>query len=235
MWIISLSHRLRRGALFVAVAMAASLLMLPMDEARAAPYPWDYGVRTDVVSLDVDHSPAPYAVDWNNDGLEDLVVGFRSASQYGGIGVYLRNSDGSLATTAVPAFTTGAPVFDGSRCTQLRTALGTLVGQTTVSSVAYVSPEVVDWDDGGDLDVLVGTGADAAEKGVRLYENTGTATASALAEAVGVVSKAATPGLASEAYYEPTVVDINDDGAKDLLIAEALLPWLTASSSCGSV
>lgn len=267
---LSVPRRLRRKSLVIAVALGlvAALLGLPMEPAGAAPHPWEHDAQINLLSLPVDHSPAPSVVDWNSDGLDDLVVGFRTTGQHGGIGVYLRNADGSLADTPVPAFATGhassvigwtlyfrpvvgdwngdgrkdlvfgqlygskgvvsclnqgtdaAPVFHGADCEQLRTAGGTLVGQTTgTSAIAYVSPELVDWDNDGDLDVLVGTGANANEKGVRLYPNTATATAPALAEPVDVVSKTATSGLASEAYYEPTVVDINDDGAKDLLIA----------------
>lgn len=257
-------------ALAAAMALVASLAggVARPQGAGAAPFPWDHDATFDLLTLPKDHSPAPHVADWNRDGRDDLVVGFRSAAQYGGIGVWLREADGSLTPT--PAFASGSasaatgftvyfrpvladwdgdgardliygqlygtkgvvacanegsdagPVFHGGSCRALRTASGALVGETTGSSVAYVSPEVVDWDGDGDLDLLVGTGSDAAglnEKGVRLYENTGTATSPSLAPPVWVVRNGTTEGLGTESYFEPTSVDVDDDGDDDLLVA----------------
>ena len=113
-----------------------------------------------------------------------------------------------------------SPVFHGSACGHLRTESGALVGRTSGGS-SYVSPELVDWDEDGDLDVLVGTGSPAtaaADRAVRLYRNVGSASELRLADPVVVVSRA-TSGLVFESYFEPTVADVNDDGRKDLLIA----------------
>lgn len=229
-----------------------------------SPFPWEYDLAQNLLSLPINHSPAPYVVDWDNDGLDDLVVGMRDASIYGGIAVYLRNSDGSLQTP-FSTFTSGtattaigwtryfrpnvadwngdgnkdliygqyygskgvilclnqgsdaAPEFRGVDNQSMYTESGTLVGLTTGSTVAYVSPEVIDWDNDGDLDLLVGTGASATEKEIRYYENIGSAIDPKLDEPVTVVSKT-TSGLLYENYYEPDVVDINDDGKKDLMI-----------------
>jgi hypothetical protein len=236
------------------------------ERAAAEPFPWDYDLTEELFGLPTDHSPAPYVADWNDDGIDDLLVGFRQSDQYGGIGVAVSDADGVLQPLAsvfasgnassvigfsryfrpvltdwdgdglrdlvfgqfygskgvvfcANAGTNTTPVFDGGDCEQLRTSSGALVGETTGSTTAYVSPEVVDWDNDGDPDLLVGTGALAAEKGIRLYENTaGPGAVPILAEPVEIVSKAATSGLAFENYYEPDVVDINDDGAKDLMI-----------------
>jgi hypothetical protein len=257
-----LLKRIQLAFVLILVSILPGVLEIP---ATAAPYPWEYDLTQNILSLPTNHSPAPFVADWNNDGLTDLIVGFREVSQYGGIAVYLRNSDGTLQEP-VSAFASGngstvigfalyfrpvladwdgdgkkdlifgqyygnkgvvfcpnegtddAPVFDGNTCSQMMTVSNELVGQTTGSVVAYVSPEVVDWDNDGDLDLLVGTGADANEKGIRLYENVGSAGAPELADPVFVVSKGETSGLAFENYYEPAVVDINDDGKKDLMI-----------------
>jgi hypothetical protein len=256
-----------RRLLVLVVAMSMAIVMTPVLKAGAAPFPWDYDASENLLNLPVNHSPAPHVVDWNNDGLDDLLVGFRQNDQHGGIAVYLRNEDGSLAPP-VPVFASGtastvtgfalyfrpvmadwdgdgrkdliygqlyglkgvvfcsnegtdaAPVFHAANCEIMETALGTQVGSTgAVGHSAYLSPEVLDWDDDGDLDLLLGSGLDANEKGIRLYRNVGTTTTPSLAEPEFVVSKTGTSGLAFENYYEPAVVDINDDGRKDLLIA----------------
>ena len=263
-----------RPGIVLAVALIASLMgaLGQPQRADAAPFPWSYDSAQDLLTLPTNSSPAPHVADWNLDGRDDLVVGLRTADQHGGIAVWLRQSDGSLAATPVSAFASGhaasaigfavyfrpllvdwngdgardlvygqqsgakgvvicvnagsdaAPVFHGSSCSQLRTTSGALVGETTGSTVAYVSPEVADWGDDGDLDLLVGTGSDTGtlnEKGIRLYENTGTVTSPSLAAPTWVVRKGTTTGLSFENYFEPTSVDIDDDGDLDLLIAGA--------------
>ncbi len=262
----------RLWAVAAAVTLVASLAG-PLGQslpAGAAPYPWEHDAARDLLTLPNNSGPAPYVADWNLDGRDDLIVGLRASSQYGGIGVWLRQADGSLAAEPVSAFASGtassvtgfalyfrpvlvdwngdgardliygqyygnkgvvfcknagtdsAPIFNGLTCQQLRTSSGTLVGLTTGSTVAYVSPEVADWGGDGDLDLLVGTGSDTAalnEKGVRLYENVGTPTSPSLAAPTWVVRKGATTGLSFENYFEPTSVDIDDDGDLDLLVA----------------
>ena len=256
-------------ALVAALTLAIAVLGLAADPAAAAPYPWAHDLARDVVTLPPNHGPSPHVVDWNADGREDLLVGFRQVDQHGGIGVLLRREDGSLADP-VSVFASGnagtptgfalyfrpvtgdwdgdgakdlvygqlyglkgvvlcgnegtdaAPVFRGESCEVMRTAGGAQVGTTgAFGHSAYLSPEVLDWDEDGDLDLLVGSGVDATEKGVRLYRNTGSATAPSLADPETVVAKASTPGLAFENAYEPAVVDVDDDGRKDLLIAGA--------------
>jgi hypothetical protein len=254
------------------------MVVLVAPPSASAPVPWDHDVIYDLATYPPSYpsgskmpSPAPHVADWNDDGLDDLIVGlhyYHYAESLGGIAVHLRNADGSLAPP-VSAFASGtagtatgwavyfrptfgdldgdglndliygqyygskgvfycpnegtnsAPVFNGTSCLQLTTTSGDPVGLTSGSSVAYVSPEAVDWDNDGDLDLVVGTGSSAAtlvEKGVRLYENTGTVPV--LANPVTVVEKGGTGGLTYANYYEPALIDFNDDTKKDLLIAD---------------
>jgi hypothetical protein len=261
---------LGRGArelLVVVSAVAMMALALPALPGAAAPVPWEHDLAVDLLALEKNHGPSPVVVDWDEDGRDDLLVGFRQADQHAGIAVYLRQDDGSLAPP-VSVFSSGsastptgfalyfrptmgdwdgdgakdllygqlyglkgvvlcsnqntddAPIFHAGDCSVLETAAGTPVGTTgAVGHSAYLSPEVLDWDDDGDLDLLLGSGVDANEKGVRLYRNIGAASAPSLDEPAVVVSKTTTSGLAFENYYEPAVVDIDDDGRKDLLIA----------------
>lgn len=62
-------------------------------------------------------------------------------------------------------------------------------------------------------------GASAAQKGVRPYRNTGTLTEPAFTAPGWVVNAATVNGLTGEDYHEPTVVDLDDDGRTDLLVA----------------
>jgi hypothetical protein len=146
----------------------------------------------------------PAVGDLDGDGQPDLVIG----TYYGNKGIAFCPGEGE-----------GAARVEATACTVLRTSSDQLVGTTTGSTVAYLSPELVDWDGDGDLDLLVGSGASANEKGVRLYLNTGSATAPTFADPSWVVRAGSTPGLEGEAYHEPTVVDIDDDGRRDLLVA----------------
>ena len=179
------------------------------DGGLAAPVPvFDSGTATSTTGWTLYMRPA--VGDWDGDADQDLLVGTYSSSK----GVLLCENVAENGE-AGPA----APVVRGEDCAPLRTAAGALVGSTTGSATAYVSPELVDWDLDGDLDLLVGTGASAAEKGVRLYRNVGSATAPALAAPETVVARSSTPGLGAETYFEPAVVDIDDDGRRDLLVA----------------
>lgn len=254
------------------VLVAAGVLAAP-PPADASPFPWDYDLALDVATFPTNHAPAPTAVDVDGDDRQDVVVGFRSASQYGGVGVALQGEDGTLGevrslfadgdVSSAIGFTLYSrptvgdwegddtldlvygglygsngvvacpgdlgdegPVVHGADCRKLTTAGGALVGATSGSTTAYVSPELVDWDDDGDLDLLVGTGSSdgVVEKGVRLYENVGDGAGPVLADPVFVVSKATTSGLADEDYFEPTIVDIDDDGRRDLLVAGSRVP-----------
>jgi hypothetical protein len=233
----------------------------------AEPFPWGYDVAEDVLSLPTNHAPAPQVVDWNDDGIDDLAIGIRDRSLYGGVAVYVRNADGSLQAP-ISAFATGdvrtniaswtvyfrpafadwdddgdqdlvfgqlygsigvygcpnvgtdaAPIFHGADCAQLVTDTGAVIGSV---GDRYVSPEVIDWGEDGDWDLLVGVYDFASDPtqspaGVHLYENIGTPTAAVFDDPVQLVSKA-TPGLRWENYYEPALAYIDDDANIDMFI-----------------
>jgi hypothetical protein len=143
----------------------------------------------------------PAVADWDGDGRPELVFGTRLRTE----GISICHSSGATAE----------PSLDANQCTKLRTQSGALVGESTGGWAPYLSPEIVDWDADGDLDLLVG----AREAGVQLYKNVTKTDEPVLADAVTLVSRATTPGLAEESYFEPAVADIDKDGRLDLLIA----------------
>lgn len=260
--------RARHRSLSIACAVAmiaAVLVVVAAPSGIAAPYPWTYDTAVPLATVDGSSGPAPFVVDYDDDGDLDLLVGWRYPWTQGGISVYLRGSDGTLgspqqvltggsASTPFPGATyyhrpvmvdwngdgksdliygqynqqgvaycpnTGSstsPVFDATTCTLLRTSDTTLVGATS-DNRGYTSPEVVDWDNDTDLDLLVGSGYVATERGVRLYTNTGTATdGTPILGSPTWIRQQGDSGLVYETMFEPDVIDINDDGMKDLLI-----------------
>ncbi len=91
----------------------------------------DY-MKDGTVALDVGTKAAPVAVDWDGDGLLDLVVG-----EYTGNIVYYRN----LTLGIVPDFAPGVKLEAGG---------------ATIDVEYYSRLDVVDWDNDGILDILSG-------------------------------------------------------------------------------
>lgn len=297
--------RLKRHAPLVAVtaALACLAVALPTQWAAASSDVWVSDARIDIATLPAFHAPAPEAVDWDEDGDLDLVVGMGATNQYGGIALFRRGQDGKLPAEPVSVWTGGsppsggmlsgyyrpvvadwngdgkkdllygqqsssyravvaclnrgtdaAPVFQAASCSLLRVgehfvgrATGSSGGNVGANSAAYMMPDVTDWDADGDLDLLVGTGDPnltnstvGGPRAIRLYENLGATTSPGLprlALPVDVVSPA-TPGLASESFFEPATADIDGDGDLDLLVAgdrEGTSGYLSRVHTCTNV
>lgn len=145
----------------------------------------------------------PTLADWDGDGDKDLLFGQGAAAR----GIFFCPNSGARVS----------PRFEAASCVQLRTSAGAAVGDAT-GSPAYSSPEAVDLDGDGDLDLLVATGGAASQKGVRLYLNSGTVTAPVLDPPIWLVTPS-TAGVTGETHFEPDVIDINGDGRKDLMLA----------------
>jgi hypothetical protein len=130
----------------------------------------------------------PVVVDFNNDGLKDLVVG----EYAGSIRLYT-----NVGTDA-------APVFSGYSLIQ--------VGGVDyyVPSASCSMPVVVDWNNDGAKDIVVGD----ENGGVYLLLNTGTDAAPAFTGDVAI------PNVSVAWDASPTVVDWNGDGRKDILLGQ---------------
>jgi hypothetical protein len=130
-------------------------------------------------------------VDWNNDGLKDLLVG-----EFNGNVRYFRN----IGTTSNPQLT----------------CVGTLQVGGEVLRVDYdATPFVDDWNGDGLKDLLIG----AIDGRVWLYLNVGTNTEPVFDE-VNFVTLANGDTLRVPTRSAPCVLDLDSDGTKELLLGE---------------
>jgi hypothetical protein len=123
-------------------------------------------------------------VDWNGDGMLDIIVGER----YGLIHYYRRTSNDAIILTKEADIACNG---------------------TTINVTNNSAPVVVDWDEDGDIDLLVGN----QTGNVRLYLNEGGT------EPVFKSYSLLQSGGTNILRYRncPQVYDLNEDGKKDLL------------------
>jgi autotransporter-associated beta strand protein len=126
-------------------------------------------------------------VDWNKDGKPDLLTG----EWDGHIRVYLNVGP----TRAIPVFDSFAYLRVG--------------GNEFSVSGGFSTPEVVDWNNDGRRDLVVGDG----NGGVHLLINTGSDSAPQFAADVPIYDGGLEIGRAS-----PAVADVNMDGKKDMVV-----------------
>lgn len=153
------------------------------------------------IDVDVPGYSVPSYVDWNNDGLSDLVVGEGGGiSPSGKVRVYLNNG-----TAEAPEFS--SYFFAQSGVSDLTVAASGCLG---------AFPRVVYWDGDGLKDILVGQ----ADGKVRIYLNTGTDDNPAFDR--GVFLEAGPTGSKTDIDVGDratlSVVDWNNDSSKDLVI-----------------
>ncbi len=150
------------------------------------------------------HKPAPIAAkwagkgraekvvaDWNGDGLYDLILGDRE----GYVTVFLNQG-----TNADPRYTIGMKLRGGGK---------------EIKAKSPSAPYLVDWNDDGKIDLLVGDGGGY----LHLFLNDGAADSGDFAS--GVKVQAAGKELeVSRGNASPCVVDWNEDGKKDLVMGK---------------
>ena len=169
----------------------ASLLNLGAEEL----------VKAGGVDISVPGYSVPSYVDWNNDGKTDLVVGEGSGTAGDGrVRVYL-----NVGTSSSPQFSDFSYAQSGT-------------GDLTVaaSGCQGAFPRVVYWDADSKKDLLIGL----ADGTVMVFLNTGTDSDptfdSGTTLQVGASGSKASIDVESRAT--PTVVDWDNDGAKDLAV-----------------
>ncbi len=148
----------------------------------------------------------PRAVDWDMDGLRDLLIG----TAQGHVKVYLNTGREQV------------PSFDGGTFLQV----GPSGAKTTIDVGARSTPTFVDWNNDDRKDLVIG----ALDGRIHLYLNEGTHDAPDFVSESYVLEDGAelqVPGGRSS----PVVVDLNGDGRKDLLVGNTLGELLFYSNS----
>ncbi len=128
--------------------------------------------------------------DWNGDGLYDLILGDRD----GFVTVYLNQG-----TNEAPRYAVGMKLRGGGK-------------EIKVKSPS--APYLVDWNEDGKIDLLVGDGGGY----LHLFLNAGAA--DSVDFAPGVKVKAAGKDLDVGSNASPCVADWNEDGKKDLIMGK---------------
>ena len=149
------------------------------------------GLPGEKVDIRVAARATPSAVDWNNDGRKDLVVGSYDGSVY----IYLNEG------------TDGAPDFRAETQAQMGGTLLMVPGSRS-------SPDVADLDGDGKKDLLVGNHAGQ----LFFYSNTGTDADPSFTTYIMVRSAGLAIDLEGVPRSRPAVCDWNDDGLPDVLL-----------------
>jgi hypothetical protein len=129
-------------------------------------------------------------VDWNNDGLHDLLVGDAS----GNVHIFLNTTD-----NINPLLDSGNPV---------------LVGGEPISVGIRATPIVDDWNEDGNKDLLVGN----FEGNIIIYLNEGTDSEPLFNSSFNLQTGGIDFDIGTRAA--PRIFDWNEDGLKDLLVGE---------------
>ena len=182
---------------FVSALAAVAALCMAGAAYGQLNYAAEQLIKANGTDIAVSSYSVPSFVDWDSDGLKDLVVGENSGS--GKVRVYLNSG-----TASTPAFTTSFYVQSGTSDLSVPS-----------SGCLGAFPRVVQWDGDGKKDLLVGMG----DGRVKLFINTNTDTVPKFDAGtflqVGQTGAKTTLDVGDRATA--SMVDWNSDGRKDLI------------------
>ncbi|MBW2652269.1 MAG: VCBS repeat-containing protein [Deltaproteobacteria bacterium] len=141
--------------------------------------------------IDVGSHAAPFMVDYNNDGVSDLLVGNRE-----GYLIYYENKGDNHN----PLFT--SPIV-------LKDANG-----SDISVESYSTPLVLDWNHDNKKDIVLGSGSGT----LSLYLNKGSDSDPSFSPPLPIEADGIEVNVGS--FASPLAADINRDGVRDLLIGD---------------
>jgi hypothetical protein len=141
--------------------------------------------------IDVGSHAAPFMVDYNNDGVSDLLVGNRE-----GYLIYYENKGDNHN----PLFT--SPIV-------LKDANG-----SDISVESYSTPSVLDWNHDNKKDIVLGSGSGT----LSLYLNKGSDSDPSFSPPFPIEAGGTEVNVGS--FASPFAADINSDGIRDLLIGD---------------
>lgn len=204
------------GVDFVGNLRSISIAVLIMTVLTGSiSFAWEYsvsgeylvGVGSPAVDIDVYGYSVPSLADWNNDGLDDLIVGCRDfvgcetgICEFGKVRIYLNTG------------TKEVPLFDDYSFAQV------ISGDLAVTNGGCLDcfPRVVYWDDDDRKDLVVGL----SNGTVILYLNIGTDEAPVFDSGSNLQVGPAGSKIDIMVMYRatPCIVDWDNDGRKDLLV-----------------
>ncbi|MCK4348651.1 MAG: VCBS repeat-containing protein, partial [Thermoplasmatales archaeon] len=138
--------------------------------------------------IETEKVASPFVVDWNEDGKKDLIIGAGDGNIY-----YYQN----VSTNENPNFIKKEAIKEGKK--------GLNVGSNA-------SPFIVDWDEDGKKDLIVGAG----DGNIYYYQNVGTNENPQFLNKEAIKEGKKDLNVGSNA--KPVVVDWDEDGKKDLIV-----------------
>ncbi len=144
----------------VAALLHVAVLLQPLPAEGVIMFGPEETVKADGSDIDVLGYSVPSFVDWDNDGLKDLIVGEGSGSSAAKVGVYL-----NIGTATAPVFSKSSPY-----CFYTQYTSGGDLVVPGADGCLGAFPRVVYWNDDNKKDLLAGQGIGK----ISLYLNTGT-------------------------------------------------------------